>query len=55
MSHRKWNNGPNELDWPVRPIWPVVPFPVLHSMSPGGTAIIYKGKKMAKTMANKMA
>ena len=33
-THRKWNNGPNRLHWPVWPIGPLIPFPVLHSTSP---------------------
>ena len=31
ISHRKWNNGSH---WPVRPIWPLIPFPVRRSASP---------------------
>ena len=26
------NNRQNGLHWPVRPVWPLIPFPVLHSV-----------------------
>ena len=32
MSHWRWNNGPNGLHWPVRPIRPIYSFPCLVSI-----------------------
>ena len=41
MSHRKWNNGPNRLNWPLMPIQPVIPFCVRHSVSPSGNYLSF--------------
>ena len=37
MSHRKWNNWPNGLHWPVRPI---IPFPGRHPPYPHFTVCL---------------
>lgn len=36
MSRRKGNNRLNGPHWTVRPVWPVIPFPVRHYVSPPG-------------------
>ena len=59
MSHRKWNNRPNGLHWPVRPIQPIIPFPVRHPQYPHNTytrtyknVIFYLSFRLADKEAN---
>ena len=51
MLPRKLNNGKNGLHWPVRPIWPIIPYHAKHSAPAPGR--VYQSLRGQMTLLSK--